>query len=189
MRYFALALAFVLAAGAGMTILGQDADASVTALKNAYNFGKTKILAGAEAMPEDGYTLMPGAGSRTFAAVVGHIADAQAAFCGAANGAPAQLNAENTMKGKTELVGALRKSFDLCDTAYNATNAANHDAETKAPFGGPQPRNAMLWNNVAHSEEMYGTMAVYLRIKGIVPPSSAAKGKGKGGGKGGGKGK
>ena len=75
----------------------------------------------------------------------------------------------------------------LFRSAYTGTTAANHDASTAAAFGGPQPRSAILWNNVAHSEEMYGTMAVYLRIKGIVPPSTAARanaGKGKGGGKG-----
>jgi uncharacterized damage-inducible protein DinB len=163
-------------------LIAQDADASVAALKQAYNAGKGKILAGAEAMPEADYGLTPGMGSRTFGEVVGHIADAQGAFCGAVAGTPTQLNAEKGMKAKADLVGALRKSFDVCDTAYNGTTAANHDAETKGPFGPPSPRNALLWNNVAHSEEMYGTMGVYLRIKGIVPPSTAGKGKGKGGG-------
>jgi hypothetical protein len=94
------------------------------------------------------------------------------------------------MTSKADLVAALGKSFEVCDAAYSGTNAANHDAPTAGPFGPAQPRNVLLWNNVAHSEEMYGTLAVYLRVKGIVPPSSAGRGgAGKGKGKGGGKGK
>ena len=46
-------------------------------------------------------------------------------------------------------------------------------------LGGPFPpdpmrsRLATLYNLVRHSNEMYGYMAVYLRLKGIVPPTSA----------------
>lgn len=167
-------------------VWAQDAAAGVAAMQRQYTGQKTKILAAAEAMPEDGYTLVPGEGSRTFARVVGHIADAQAGSCGALAGTPTQLNAENGMTSKADLVAALRKSYDLCDAAYNGTTAENYMAAAQPPFGGPQPRHSMLWGNLTHSEEMYGTMAVYLRIKGVVPPSSAGRG---GGGKGGGKGK
>jgi hypothetical protein len=181
----------ILAAAVFSTSLyAQDADASVQALIRAYDGQKGKILGGAQAMSEADYALKPGEGSRTFAEVVGHIADAQAGTCGTVAGTPTQLNAERGLKTKAELVAALEKSFTLCDTAYHGTTAANHDASTAAAFGGPQPRSAILWNNVAHSEEMYGTMGVYLRIKGIVPPSTAARANaGKGGAKGGGKGK
>ena len=184
MRYSMLILA---AAVFSTGLYAQDADASVQALIRAYQGQKGKLLGGAQAMSDADYTLKPGEGARTFAEVVGHIADAQAGTCGTVAGTPTQLNAERGMKTKAELVAALEKSFTLCDTAYTGTTAANHDASTAAAFGGPQPRSAILWNNVAHSEEMYGTMAVYLRIKGIVPPSTAARanaGKGKGGGKG-----
>lgn len=183
----------ILAAAVFSTSLyAQDADASVQALIRAYNGQKGKILGGAQAMSDADYALKPGEGSRTFAEVVGHIADAQASTCGNVAGTPTQLNAERGMKTKAELVAALEKSFTVCDAAYNGTNSANHDASIAGGFGGPQPRNAVLWNNVAHSEEMYGTMGVYLRIKNIVPPSTAARANaGKGGGKGapGGKGK
>ena len=185
MKYTMLIVAAGVCAAA---LYAQDADASVQALQRAYQGQKGKILGGAQAMSDADYAMTPGQGSRTFAQVVGHIADAQAGSCGTVAGTPTQLNAERGMTTKAELVAALEKSFELCDAAYSGTNAANHDASTAAAFGGPQPRNAILWNNVSHSEEMYGTMSVYLRIKGIVPPSTAARG-GAGKGKGGGKGK
>jgi hypothetical protein len=176
MRYLTLLLA------ASAAVYAQDAAASVAALQRQYAQTKQKLTAIADQMPEDGYTLVPGQGSRTFAAAVGHVADAQAAVCGALAGTPTQLNAERGLTAKADLVAALKKSFDLCDIAYNGINAANHDEAVTAGFGGPQPRNAALWGNLAHSEEMYGTLAVYVRIKNLVPPSSQGRGgKGKGG--------
>jgi uncharacterized damage-inducible protein DinB len=177
MRYSLLMTAVVCSAVG----YAQDAAASVAALQRQYNGQKTKILAAAEQMPENQYALVPGEGSRTFAAVVGHIADAQAGTCGSLVGKPTQLNAERGMSTKAELMAALRKSYELCDEAYNAINATNHDEQKPAPFGGPQPFNALLWGNLVHSEEMYGTMAVYLRVAKLVPPSSQGRG---GGGKG-----
>lgn len=177
MRYSMLILVAV-SAGA---VYAQDAAASVAAIQRQYNGQKNKITAAADEMPEASYTLVPGEGSRTFAAVIGHIADAQANTCGAVAGTPTQLNAERGMTTKADLVAALKKSFDLCDQAYASINADNHDNTTQAGFGGPQPLNVVLWGNLLHSEEMYGTAAVYLRVAKLVPPSSAGRG---GGGKG-----
>jgi hypothetical protein len=182
MRYSMLILAFA----ATTAMYAQDAAASVAAIQRQYAQTKQKLTAIADEMPEDGYSLVPGQGSRTFAAAVGHVADAQAAVCGALAATPTQLNAERGMTTKAELVAALKKSFDLCDVAYNGINAANHDEQVTAGFGGPQPRDAVLWGNLTHSEEMYGTLAVYIRVKNMVPPSSAGRGgRGGKGGKGG----
>jgi len=182
----------VVVAACSASLYAQDAAASVAAIQRNYAGQKTKITAGAEEMPEAQYSLVPGEGSRTFAAVVGHIADAQAGTCGTIAGTPTTLNAERGMTTKAELVAALKKSFDLCDVAYASINATNHDEAKAAAFGGPQPLNAVLWGNIAHSEEMYGTMGVYLRVAKLVPPSSQGRGGGAGkgkGGPGGGKGK
>ncbi|MEP6962788.1 MAG: DinB family protein [Acidobacteriota bacterium] len=181
MRYSML----ILAAACSASLYAQDAAASVAAIQRQYAQTKSKILAGADEMPESGYTLVPGEGSRTFAAVVGPIADAQASSCGAVNGTPVQLNAERGMTSKADLVAALKKSFDLCDIAYASINAANHDEAKAAAFGGPQPLNTVLWGNLAHSEEMYGAMGVYLRVQKLVPPSSQGRGGAGKGGKGG----
>jgi hypothetical protein len=39
-------------------------------------------------------------------------------------------------------------------------------------FGKEKPKLGVLMMNVGHDNEMYGTIAVYLRLKGIVPPST-----------------
>jgi len=72
---------------------------------------------------------------------------------------------------KADLVAALKDSFDTCDAAYAALTDANAN-ESVQSFRGPMTRLASLAGNVAHDNECYGAMAVYLRLKGIVPPSS-----------------
>jgi hypothetical protein len=180
MRYAML----ILVAVGSASLYAQDAAASVAAIQRNYAQQKAKITAGADEMPEGQYNLVPGEGSRTYAAVIGHIADAQAGSCGGVVGTPTQLGAEK-MTTKADVVAALKKSFDLCDAAYASINAGNHDEAKAAAFGGPQPLNAILWGNLLHSEEMYGQMAVYLRVAKLVPPSSQGRGGGGKGGKGG----
>ena len=64
-----------------------------------------------------------------------------------------------------------------CDLpSLNDTTALE---KISSQFGGPFPPNptrtklATLYNMLRHSNEVYGYMCVYLRLKGIVPPSSA----------------
>ena len=173
----------VLFAGATMTasLYAQGKGAPVdmaTDLKRNYEGGKTKILAAAEQMPEDQYGLKPSPDANPFSYWVAHLADLQANFCGGVNGAPKQLNAAQKTS-KADLVAALKEAFTMCDTAYNATTAANMNDDVQT-FSGPRPRLSWLWFNVAHNEEGYGSMAIYLRMRTIVPPSTAARQKGKG---------
>ena len=153
-------------------------------LQQNYTAGKTKILAAADEMPEGGYSFQPTPEERNFGAWVAHVADLQAQFCGGVTGQAKQLNA-GQKTAKADLIAALKESFDMCDAAYNGTTMANHDDPVQT-FRGPRPRGSWLWFNVAHNEECYGSMAVYLRLQKLVPPSSQGRG---GAGKGGDKGK
>jgi len=162
---------------------GAPADFAQDLLQN-YTAGKTKILAAADQMSEAGYVFQPTPEERSFGAWVAHVADLQAQFCGGVNGAPKQLNAAQKT-AKADLVAALKESFDICDTSYQGTTMANRDEQVQTFFG-PRARGSWLWFNVAHNEECYGSMAVYLRLQKLVPPSSQGRG---GAGKGGDKGK
>ena len=86
------------------------------------------------------------------------------------------------MKTKAEIVKALADSFAFCDDAYSSLTEAN----MSEPLGrGMTARAALLANNVTHDNEMAGTAYVYMRAKGLVPPSTeaaAARGGGAGGG-------
>jgi uncharacterized damage-inducible protein DinB len=83
---------------------------------------------------------------------------------------PATVSCESEWP-KADLVTALKQSFEACDAAYDGTTDANA-TEAVPSFRGQTTRLAALWGNIGHDQECYGTMAVYLRLKGVVPPST-----------------
>jgi uncharacterized damage-inducible protein DinB len=170
-RLLAIAFAVLFAVAAN----AQDAAPSLSdGIKQGYNNIKNNFTKAAEAMPEDGYDFAPTKEERTFGGWVAHIADAQMAICSRANGAQKSINA-GSMTKKSDLTAALQQSFDECDKAYNALTDATAKDSVQS-FRGPTSRLAALAGNVAHDNEAYGSMAVYLRLKGIVPPSSEGRG-------------
>lgn len=134
--------------------------------KQAYTQIKNNFLRAAEKMPEENYSFKPVPEIRAFGELIAHVADTQARSCSTLNGAPKKLDAASK-KTKTELVAALKESFDECDKAYDSLTDAN---ATQA--AGRRSRLGTLTYNTTHDNESYGYMCVYMRLKGIVPPSS-----------------
>ena len=135
------------------------------------------ILRSAEKMPADQFGFKPTPEVRAFGQILAHIADANYLFCSPAlneaspNGSQMdKIEKENL--GRDALVGRLKESFAYCDKAYAAFTDANA-AETVAFMGSSKrPRAAALWFHISHAFEHYGNLVTYLRLKGIVPPSS-----------------
>jgi len=159
---FALALASVSASFAQSTVLS-------AAVKQNYNGVKNNILKGAEKMPDADYSFKPAPESRTFGEVIMHIATVQAGICSGAKGEDKKIDGSKT--DKASAVAALKESISYCDPIYDALNDTN-GLEMGKMFGRDMPKFSILNFNVVHDNEMYGTMAVYLRAKGVVPPSS-----------------
>jgi hypothetical protein len=174
---------FVTAALAGSfsaALLAQNAPSQAAALKQQYNNVKNNIMAAADKMAEADYSFQPTMPERNFGGWVAHVADAQMNTCSRVAGSPKQLGAASKTS-KADLVAALKESFDACDAVYDGTTDANAGDPIQGGFGGPTTRLASLWGNISHDQECYGTMAVYLRLKNIVPPSTEAMGRGRGG--------
>lgn len=118
------------------------------------------------------YAFRPVEGVRSFGELVGHVAGAQYMFCAMALGeeVPPEGAVEESMKSKADLVAALKASTEYCNRAYALT-----DDQLTAPvtiFGQENTRMGALVMNSNHNAEHYGNMVVYLRLNGIVPPSS-----------------
>jgi uncharacterized damage-inducible protein DinB len=143
-------------------------------IKQAYSSIKSNLTLAAEKMPEDGYNYQPTKEERNFGAWVAHVADAQLGTCSRIAGSNATPNAASKTT-KADLIAALKASFDACDPVYAALTDANA-AEAVAAGRAQRPRLTVLAGNIAHDNECYGSMAVYLRLKGIVPPSTEAMG-------------
>lgn len=133
----------------------------------------------AERMPAEEYGFQPTPQVRTFGQLVGHVINANLFFCSQAGGErlPAAVNYER-VTSKPELVKALNESLALCDRAYERTTDANFNEPVEMAAGvgtGPAKtvRGAILVFNVAHNNEHYGNIVVYMRLKGLVPPSTA----------------
>jgi hypothetical protein len=151
-------------------------------IKQAYNGIKNNLTLAAEKMPEDGYGFQPTPEQRNFGGWVAHVADAQMTTCSRITGTQRALNAASKTS-KADLIAALKESFAACDVVYNALTDANA-ADAVAAGRAQRPRLTVLAGNVAHDNECYGSMAVYLRLKGIVPPSTEGMGQMPAGGRG-----
>jgi hypothetical protein len=157
-----------------LTLLGAStasaANPAIAETKLLYGQIKTNIMKAAEKMPDAAYDFAATPEERTFGALIGHIADAQTRICGAATGDVKPANA-GKLTAKAELVAALKASFDICDAALETVTEENATASMTF-MRGQRSKIGILNYNVIHDNESYGTLAVYMRLKGIVPPSS-----------------
>jgi uncharacterized damage-inducible protein DinB len=145
----------------------------ITENKLNYTAIKNNILASAEKMPADAYGFQPTKEERTWAELMGHIADANTGICSAAAG-EAKRGGAAKLTDKEALVAALKESYAVCDAAWDSTSEQN--AHTMVKRGNrDMTRLGVLIYNTTHDNESYGTMAVYLRLKSVVPPSSEKK--------------
>jgi len=83
---------------------------------------------------------------------------------------------EQELKTKADVTKALAESFALCDEAFSSVTDANAVEMVRAGMN-EQTRAAALYGVLVHGNEMYGTAAVYLRSKNIVPPSTENAGR------------
>ncbi len=129
----------------------------------------------AEKVPEDLYAFKPTPDVRSLGQLVAHIADGNNAICGAASGMKpsGQTGIEKSVTGKAALQKALADTFAFCEQAM-ASMDDKKGAEL-AKFMGMQPRLMVLAFNNSHLNEHYGNLVTYMRLKGIVPPSSEPK--------------
>ena len=164
------AAAIAVGQGGGPAAGGAGAAAEV---QHSYAGLKTYILKAAEDMPAGIYSYKPTPDIRTFARVVNHISEAQMHTCGVVNGTSSDALAKVPPEtaDKQQIVEALKASFAECDKAYGSADAENFAAMLPAGKA-KRSRAGLLWGNVSHDNEQYATLALYLRLKGIVPPSS-----------------
>ena len=139
---------------------------------------RRNLAEAAESMPAENYGFRPTPQVRTFAQLVGHVTNANLLFCSAAKGEPfpSKSNAESLTTKDTALA-ALLDSLAYCDSVYQDTTDANFSERTRLAGLGNKPtattRGATLLFNTTHNNEHYGNIVVYLRLKGLVPPSTA----------------
>ena len=167
--------------------LAQTSDAGVgaaltpsmaTSVNNMHMSIRRNLIEAADAMPATDYSFKPTPQVRSFAELIGHVAFANFYICSMAKGEPmpTMVNFERTITDKPGAVKALGDALNYCDGTHKETTDANANQPVKVsgPGGqGQSTRALVLMFNVTHNNEHYGNVVLYLRLKGIVPPSTA----------------
>lgn len=174
-RPFPLVIAAVLCAAPAFAQAPPSPEGSpmVAAAKGQFAMVKGYIVKSADKVGEDLYGFKPTPEVRSFGQLFGHIANANYMICSRAAGekSPSTEDIEKTKTTKADITKALGESFAYCEGVF-----AKMDEKTGAEmvdfFRQKQPRLAVLQFNTAHDFEHYGNLVTYMRLKGIVPPSS-----------------
>ena len=152
------------------------------ALRSQWKSVKTYYLKSADEMPQENYGFKPVDTVRSFGEIIAHVAGANYLICSAAKGEKAPHGEDDFVKSATTrdaIVKAARESVAYCDTAFDAATDSTLSKMVTSPFNpnGRMPLGAILVDNIGHVNEHYGNLVTYLRIKGLVPPSSQPSGR------------
>jgi uncharacterized damage-inducible protein DinB len=140
--------------------------------KGLYSFVSNAVIGAAQKMPEENYSFKPTPEVRSFGQLVGHVADANYMFCSQASGeANPMKDIEKTKTSKADLVAALKDAVAYCNKAFDSMTDAKGSQMVKF-MNFDIAKITLLSLNTAHTDEHYGNMVTYLRLKGIVPPTS-----------------
>jgi uncharacterized damage-inducible protein DinB len=148
-------------------------DPTIASTRGGLDIIKGYVTKAAEQVPEEMYAFKPTPDVRSMGQLFGHIADANFMICGMASGQkPEMQGIEKSKTSKADLAAALDASFKFCEAAFAGLTAANANETVKFFLPGTHTRLGVLTFNTAHDFEHYGNIVTYMRLKGLVPPSS-----------------
>ena len=160
----------IVAAACACLLQAQDANPVSANEKQSWNNIKNLLTKEAAKMPEENYRFKPVPEVQDFGARVAHIVTANLRTCGTLKGEQKNVSLTAT-SSKAEIAAAMKDAWDECDSVFNSLTDADLQ-KMVAGRGGQRLKLAVIQGMLEHSQELYGYMAVYLRLKGIVPPSS-----------------
>ena len=154
----------------------QTANPAVNTTRMLWEQLTAYITTTAAELPESTYSYRPTPEVRSFGQLIGHVAGAQYLICAAALGEPERKEdeIEKTRSSKADLLAALKASTQYCGRAYQQTDRAVQ--QSASLFGQERTRLYALVLNATHNGEHYGNLVTYMRLNGIVPPSSRRSG-------------
>jgi uncharacterized damage-inducible protein DinB len=159
-------------------------------IQRSFDIYTNYLTLAAEMMPESGYDFRPTPELRTFGEQINHAASTQYSFCnqtGLPPGVERQTSPRPAPTTKAAIVEAMKQSTAYCDRVLAAAPEA-WLLEVVPKVGGPSSgqiqgaRAHIFIYNIVHSGEDYGTITTYLRMQGVMPPSSALDDRPAGGG-------
>ena len=131
----------------------------------------------AEALPQDLYKWRPAEGVRSFSEVFLHVALMNYSFA-PYFGVPAapgfvQKDYETSITDKAKIIAEISRSFEYVRAAID--KRSNKELQTIVPKFGPDASEGdLVFLVVSDDHEHMGQAVAYARMKGIVPPWTAA---------------
>ncbi len=125
-------------------------------------------------MPEDKYTLKPTPAQQTFGERVVHVATTNVFLMRLFGGKAAAPMIDAKATTKAAAIKALDDSFDYGIALIKEQNDQTMMQAVANPPGfiGPSSRARIAYTTLGHTWDIYGQLAVYLRLGGGVPPAS-----------------
>jgi hypothetical protein len=149
------------------TLCGQT-NLTNAAVQRYFNPIRRNLEASAEVMPAEKYGFRLTPGQMTFAEWINHSSERNYRDCSTLTSQPQPeaLKRLPSLKEKAEVTQALKDSFAYCAAALEKMD------DQKA--GASPEMSAAFLHVIVHNNEIYGNVVGYLRVSGIVPPSTAA---------------
>lgn len=134
----------------------------------------------AAAVPEDKYDFRPVPEVRSFREMLMHMVTDTAIHIGYAGGVSREESERVTakhakIKTKAEFIKALGESYDFGDKILADLTDQNALDMVTGMRGARMTRIAAYLHALHDIEDHYGNLVVYLRLNGIVPPSTATR--------------
>jgi hypothetical protein len=140
------------------------------------------LIVAAQMMPESGYAFRPTPDVRTFGEQINHATGANYSFCNQAGVPPGFTRRTapslQSVTTKSAIVKALEDSVAYCSSLLAAASEAwlLESAPNLGGAGSGRITGARAYAFIyagIHGAEDYGTITTYLRMQGLVPPSTA----------------
>ena len=166
----------VVAAAVPSLLLAQAPATSITmemaaGLQRASN----DILDVAEAMPADKYSYKPTPEMSTFSDQLVHVAGIVQRFVDTSKGVKTEAAHHGAM-AKPEVIALLKKSFQSGQESLTQLSDAQLLETVKFPFGDRMVTRYTYWQGPLYQiRNHHGQLVVYLRLNGIVPPTTARR--------------
>src|SRR5205823_10225446 len=157
-----------------------------SAIDREISLAEKQVVDAAEAMPEDKFDFSPGKlnlpgsdykGVRTFGEQLKHVAASNYLIWSPITGEkpPETVNdgkGPDNMKAKADIIKYLKDSFAFGHKSVATLNSSNLVQPITSSSGRQTTRLFLATFAPAHAFDHYGQLIEYLRMNGIIPPSS-----------------
>ncbi len=156
----------------GCALQAQDASPIASNLKQSWANIDNLLTKMADKMPEQEYRFKPVPEVQDFGQRMAHVIGFNMRLCSLLKGEQKNLTF-SPAPTKAEVMAAMKQASGECDSMFSTLVDTEALKMISAGRGGMRTKLSIIEGPLLeHAQECYGYMAVYLRLKGIVPPSS-----------------